>query len=1125
MMQRKLLSVLLTTGLLSSPVTAQQVDEGGFAIRINGVDTSTGASRSRGAQSLDRALAEADIRIQYDGLEIEKRLNLAVIDAALETGVATVRAVLNYADFVTRAEVLLFDAKTGARLGKRAVQTNARTTINIPSDTQSYAVLRVYDEAGRFDETAPIVLGPESIAANAEWAEVYIQNAATDQIRVAGGAVTVSGSDLPSNTRLRVLSEEIETDPQGRFVLKRILPVGDHTVRVEVLDSARSVDVTRDVTVPASEWFYVGQAELTVATLDSARTGRRTETTGRVAGYITGRRANGMQITGQIDTGEGELRDIFRSIDEKDPRSTIARVDPDDLYPTYGDDSTIVDATPTSGKAYLRLEKDNDYLVWGDWRADLTGTTYLRNDRNLYGLRAHKESRDLTALGWPKFTFDAYAAQPDRTPQRDVFRATGGSLYFLQRQDIGAGTDTVLVQTRDAQTGRILETRRLVSGADYTINYVQGLLTLAQPLSGNSTSNGIVQTDAGSTNNVELVVQYEYTPTGADLDTFTYGARGTSWLTDNFRVGAAAVSEETGQGTQKLYGLDAEYRLSDQTFFTAEIARSEGPGFRSVSSIDGGFTFNGSTSQAGAGNAIRLEAQAALKDFSSSQSGDISAYFERRTKGFSTLDYTTASDETLWGFDVSASLSDRANVRIYYDDFADKTGVVDREGGLEVIYDLSATAVLDFGIKNLQRSGGSDDGSRTDAALRLTLNPMDDLSYYVLGQTTLERSGTLANNNRLAAGGAYSWADNWSVEAEVSDGDQGEGGRILLRHDKDGQGSVYAGFELDPSLSGSEFGSANVGDHQGKFILGGDRKVSENTTIFGENILDRFGKRRSLTSSYGVNYAPTDQLRYVGSFEIGTVRDDLNGDFDRRAASFAVSYADDALSGKARIEYREDDGIGASNTRDTQSLFLNTNAEYKLDEENRFVFSAELAETEGNNGLANNGDLIDVVLGYARRPIADDRFNVLLQYRFLKDTYGQQLDNSDDPGPVQRTHVFGIDAEYDVNPRWSVGAKLGMRKSESASDNSATYFSNDASLAVLNARWHMVNEWDALLELRTLNLIDAGVRETGALGAIYKHVNDTVKVGAGYNFGSFSDDLTDLTYDDRGAFINIIAKF
>jgi hypothetical protein len=30
-----------------------------------------------------------------------------------------------------------------------------------------------------------------------------------------------------------------------------------------------------------------------------------------------------------------------------------------------------------------------------------------------------------------------------------------------------------------------------------------------------------------------------------------------------------------------------------------------------------------------------------------------------------------------------------------------------------------------------------------------------------------------------------------------------------------------------------------------------------------------------------------------------------------------------------------------------------------------------------------------------------------------------------------------------------------------------------------------------------------------------------VKLGVGYNFTDFSDDLTDLNFDDRGAFLNV----
>ena len=47
----------------------------------------------------------------------------------------------------------------------------------------------------------------------------------------------------------------------------------------------------------------------------------------------------------------------------------------------------------------------------------------------------------------------------------------------------------------------------------------------------------------------------------------------------------------------------------------------------------------------------------------------------------------------------------------------------------------------------------------------------------------------------------------------------------------------------------------------------------------------------------------------------------------------------------------------------------------------------------------------------------------------------------------------------------------------------------------------------------------------GALVAVYRALSDHIKLGAGWNFTDFSDDLTNLSYTHRGAFLNLVAKF
>jgi hypothetical protein len=43
--------------------------------------------------------------------------------------------------------------------------------------------------------------------------------------------------------------------------------------------------------------------------------------------------------------------------------------------------------------------------------------------------------------------------------------------------------------------------------------------------------------------------------------------------------------------------------------------------------------------------------------------------------------------------------------------------------------------------------------------------------------------------------------------------------------------------------------------------------------------------------------------------------------------------------------------------------------------------------------------------------------------------------------------------------------------------------------------------------------------------AIYRQMGDNFKIGVGYNFGHFSDDLRSIGVDDHGVFVNAIGKF
>ena len=1124
---------------LASAAAAQ--DDAGFSISINGETMAGDDSLRQEARRADEALARANVQVRFDGLGVKPRLNAELLnDRAPRPGqTVRVKSEMNYPAFVTRAEMRVIDlgAPTGPRLLQVVpVAPNGSAAFPLPEGDNLAVVHRVYDARGRFDETRPVPLrakdAPLTDRADPP-PEEGLDSAARRRIPVRGGAVTVSGTDVRPGARVATLGETVMPDEAGRFVVQRILPAGDHAVDVRVSGAGESTFVQRDISIPRSEWFYTALADLTFGYRDgggaaaAGGTYDRSYAIGRLAGYAKGKTGSGWTITARVDTGEDDLENLLRDLDEKDPYHLLMRMQRDRSYPTFGDDSTIEDGAPSDGKFYLKAERDGSHLLWGNYTATIQGSRYMRNERTLYGFQGVYRSPAQTAAGESRVSAEIYAASPDRLPGRDQFLGTGGSVYFLQRQDIGLGTETVSVQLRDRLTGRVVETRPLRYGVDYEINYIQGVVTLSAPLSG-SAGGGTVITNPGGEYDVVLVVQYEYTPTATDVDGMSVGGRIEAWSGDRLRFGVTAMKETTDFADQTALGADIRYRLSDQSFIDLEYARTDGPGFGSSLSSDGGLIIDSSAGAGGTGSAWSVRGQLEFADLGLSMPGRVLAYWERRDAGFSTLDYQVTDDEKLWGLALDVEPTDRLGFRLYADVLDSASGKEAREIGAELTWRASDRLTWDLGIERLDLAapGGPADenGARTDMALRATITQSDVLKWYVYGQSTLERSGGLERNDRVGVGLSYRFAPNWTFDGEISDGSLGAAGQALLTYQSDGYDSRYFGYRLEP---GRDFAGVDlVGRDRGQFVIGGKRRLSDRLDVYGENTYDLFGRHQSLTSSYGVEYRHTDYLSYSAGFEMGRIDDSVNGDFDRNALSLGLRYDNpEGLAARARLELRRDRGLTAGTIRDADAFLLTAQARYKIDESRRLIFNLEHSDTDSDQSSILDGEYTDISLGYAYRPVLDDRLNLLFQYRYLRDMVGQRIDGTDTVGPRQESHVLSLDADYDLNPQWTLGAKVGVRISESSPSEGVAFAQNDAWLGVVNLRYHLVHNWDILLEARHLQADQAGVSETSFLGAVYRQFGPNAKIGLGYNFGSFSDDLTDLTYDDKGVFLNVIAKF
>ena len=65
----------------------------------------------------------------------------------------------------------------------------------------------------------------------------------------------------------------------------------------------------------------------------------------------------------------------------------------------------------------------------------------------------------------------------------------------------------------------------------------------------------------------------------------------------------------------------------------------------------------------------------------------------------------------------------------------------------------------------------------------------------------------------------------------------------------------------------------------------------------------------------------------------------------------------------------------------------------------------------------------------------------------------------------------------------------------------------------------------SLAEYRWLQVDEAETLRQGILLGVYRQIREHMKLGAGYNFTDFDDDLTRLDYKNSGWFFNIVGKY
>jgi lipopolysaccharide assembly outer membrane protein LptD (OstA) len=305
------------------------------------------------------------------------------------------------------------------------------------------------------------------------------------------------------------------------------------------------------------------------------------------------------------------------------------------------------------------------------------------------------------------------------------------------------------------------------------------------------------------------------------------------------------------------------------------------------------------------------------------------------------------------------------------------------------------------------------------------------------------------------------------------------------------------------------------------------RRLSDSSSLYVEERYQDSDLATGLTHATGVTLTAQERWNIGANMELGTLRDSLTGaETERQAAGIRVAYGLDTVQISSAIEYRFDDSeqLDATMT-DRETWLFRNNFKWQMTPDWRLVGKLDHSFSDSSEGQFYDGGYTEAVIGYAYRPVRNDRLNALAKYTyFFNVPTTDQVTLQDTAAEfIQKSHVASVDVNYDLTPVWSVGGKYAYRMGEISLDREVReFFDNSAQLLILRTDLRFREVWEGLVEARSLDLSDIDQTRTGALVAVYRYLGEHFKVGAGYNFTDFSDDLTDLSYDHQGFFLNVI---
>src|SRR5262245_47036614 len=785
-----------------------------------------------------------------------------------------------------------------------------------------------------------------------------------------------------------------------------------------------------------------------------------------------------------MDTRRRDFQSLFKDLDDAGRDRLLVNLDPDRLYPVFGDSSALSTGGLGGGRFYLAVDGRALHASIGDLPIAFDQVELAPFHRTLYGGHVRLTSGGGNDRSHPT-TLSLFGAQARNVHVRDSTRATGGTLYYLSHHDVLEGSVQVALVVNDRLTGLPLKRMPLQRGADYGVKELEGRLMFSRPVASVWEDGSLV--DGSRLYGQPVTIEVDYETRGSLDEKSAVGGR-LEQQVGRVTVGATAINDQAGFGQYQLGAGDVALKLGAASRVGVEFAHSDGRSGRTYASFDGGIGYDAAdTTAVPSGNAWKLAAELSPGEWRPAlQRLRLGGYVRRIESGFFAEDHPTGRAHAQSGLRAGIDAGGFGQFSFRFDRDAlgktDTTKSLDHDVlGLQWRRDREKGGLAtEFEQRSDRDTAGVDSTSGVVAA-RVWFRPVERM------RTTLEHQFTVSGtaNDRTSLGVDWKTTSRLTVGAVGSTGSSGRslngnatltvGGRsaYLRQEEREGFGQRTSGtvFGIQAPLGAS---GRTYTEYQWLHDAGGDRSLSVMGLEQGWHTDDGFALR--IAGEHG--------SRQDGSGLPAGLRTTLSSDLSYRGQ--------EPLKGAARGEVRLDRApirqrqyLVSTHLEWSMPAGLSLSGDYRLSLSRRLDTGFTSARYEERS------------LGLAFRPLGSDRLQTLARVTRLDDRRPNLP--GDSLTVFAGLAVAALEASVRLTPdlEWS-GEGAGLPTS-----------STPGSRGVNRVDYAVLRDFRLAVECRTVSQRETDDTSGGWLQEVTWDPMRHMRLGVGYNFARFSGDVVD----------------